>query len=156
MVISCEWFLKFTCYYCFNCFNCSVNKRCYLLNPRAHLLQYVCMPLQSSYTFKYTQSYYHAHVSCNSRELYSRNTLLEFRPGRYLAQCSANYPSLTLCKCPNGILNRGTNASVHTLSIPSSAVIKLSEATFLETLIALLNILHKRRQDVFSHPYVSP
>ena len=26
---------------CYNCLNWSVNKRCYLLNPRAHLLQHV-------------------------------------------------------------------------------------------------------------------
>ena len=77
----------------------------------------------------------------------------------YLAQCfvnSSNPPPKKKRKCPDGISNRGTNASVHTLSIPPSAIIKLSEAAFLETLRALLNKLHKRRQDVFSHPYLSP
>ena len=151
--------MKFSCYYCFSCVNCSVNRRCYLLNPRDYLLQYVCMLLISSYTFKYTQTYSHAYiyiyiyVRINSRDLNSRNALLEFRPGRYLTQCSEKFLGLPpTMKCPNVILNRGTNASVHTLSNPSTAIFKLSEATFLETFIALLNKLHKRRQDVFSHP----
>jgi hypothetical protein len=39
---------------------------------------------------------------------------------------------------------------------PIAPTIKLSETTFLETRIALINKLHKRRQDVFSHPYVRP
>jgi hypothetical protein len=42
-------------------------------------------------------------------------------------------------KCLNYILNRHANHSVRNLSIPSSAIIKLSEATFLETFTALLN-----------------
>ena len=98
--------MKFSCYYCFSCVNCSVNKRCYLLNPRDYLLQYVCMPLQSSYTFKYMQTHSHEYiyiyiyiyiymyVRINSRDLNSRNALLEFRPGRCLTQCSENFLGL--------------------------------------------------------------
>lgn len=45
-LISCELFLKFCVSSCFNCLNCSVNKQCYLLNPRAYLLQYITIPLK--------------------------------------------------------------------------------------------------------------
>jgi len=37
---SCECFVLITD--CFNCLNCSVSNCCYLLNPWASLLQYVC------------------------------------------------------------------------------------------------------------------
>ena len=43
-VISCEWFLKLLYVLRFNCcfigFICSVNTRCYLLSPKAYLLQH--------------------------------------------------------------------------------------------------------------------
>ena len=40
---SCEGFVLITD--CFSCFNCSASNCCYLLNPWASLLQYVCQHL---------------------------------------------------------------------------------------------------------------